>query len=354
MKRVLFSLLIIVSISASVASAGELQLANLQVDSSLIGTEGSVQLTFDLIVTPPVFQSAIGILVVDPLGEETLICSSYSPPGQFPGTYSLGHTVLIDEDLADGEWGFTALVWQSTDCAIGLIPDDSESVSLFLDITAPQIDLDLPDEPFTLNEQSAVIGISDGAFGSGIDWERSDILGAVLDENGDLVIDTSTAGLHVASFNLYDIFGNETSVTYEYEVNYAVEGAGSDGSFLANSSPSSGTIDGVILDGLFQSGELIEIAFALTDIDEVGMPNAMATVEILTSDGETVSEKAVASFNIESENYELILDTSNLSDGIYQLHIKLSECQEIVLMVGIEGETSIAAGGGGSDITFGI
>ena len=354
MKKILCSIFVIVAFSASVASAGELELANLEIDSTSLGTENNLKLSFDLTVIPPVTQTSIGILTVDPLGTETLICSSYSPPGQFPGTYSLGHSVDIPEEAAEGTWTFTAISWQLNRCADGFVPDASQSITFFIDQSGPEIELELSDEPLILNGDSSLITISDGATGSGIDWERSDIVGAVSDGAGNLVLDTSTAGLNQLIIHAYDFVGNESTAIYEYEVFYDVEGVGVSGSLLLNTDLNDETIDGEDVDGSYQSGELIEVAFTLSDAAGEFINDALVGAKILTASGELITDEVVFNFNNESDAYELSLDTNGYEAGIYELEILLSDSQEISLFVAIDGEAGLAAGGGVSQISFGM
>lgn len=344
----------ITALCAATASAGELKLANLEVDQEIVNKESSVSVKFDIVVTPPVMQSSVGVLVVDPTGEEDLICSSYSPPGLRAGTYDIGYTQYFDEDSPEGEWSFTALLWQASGCPKNLIPDASETVTVIYDRTAPEISFEPPTEPLIVNEISEIIHVSDGTSGSGIDWDRSDMIGGIVEDlDGNLVLDTSTPGLNMVIIHLVDFAGNEAWASYEYEVHFNVEGTGTDGAYLINADSSSQMIDGVKVDGSYESGEIIQVGFTVTNANGTSPMPLRISMMACDKDGNAVTEQIEATFDFATSSYEIEMATNELAVGVYQLRIEIIPGQQIELLVAIGDQADvIAAAGGGGTVAF--
>lgn len=352
MKKILMSLIVITVLSAAVVNAGELEIENLELDQEFMNSESVVNVNFDVVVTPPVFQSSIGIMIVDPNGAEELICSSYSPPGMSSGTYSIGHSETFEEGSLEGEWSFTAMLWQADGCPTRLNPDDSESVSINYDRTAPSISLNINSAMLMLNEQSAVIEIEDGISGSGIDWERTLIIGAVEDADGNWILDTTTPGMHVAILHIYDNAGNESWATYEYDVQFEIAGAGTDGAFLVNADSNSDSIDGIEVDGVYQPDQDIELIFGVADFYAESVTNTFASMQVVAANGDVVADQVLAIYDSESETYMISFDASDLEAGFYELQISVGTGQQFSLLIGINEQVSAAGGGGTSSFTF--
>jgi len=219
-----------------------------------------------------------------------------------------------------------------------------------IDTTGPYIDLVNPEDfgIYVLNQPDVVI-----------QWAVRDASSSIADiratQPTGTVLDTSKPGTHIFELSATDAAGNTTVLRHTYLVHYVIAPAGGERSavkdnvesndetaletsYLDDPIAGAGGSNGVLeYEGQYAIGETMKLSLSLTDIYGDVVTNATPKLTIgrvITNENgvETVRilmETYTFSFNEETQEYELAIDTSDFQAGMYDLMISAGDGQFI-------------------------